>query len=80
MNIRKSPYSEEEGGERRAPNKAGPIRQALLIQIKWEWIGIIETYYVLDHGFILVVVADFLLPSFLPPPPPDPSMNPWSSP
>ena len=46
MNIHKSPYSEEEGrrkegrrkeeGERRAPNKAGPIRPPLLNGIKWK--------------------------------------------
>ena len=41
MNIHKSPYSEEEGrkeeeeeGERRAPNKAGPMRPPLLNGIK----------------------------------------------
>ena len=49
MNIHKSPYSaeEEEGGgrrkeeegERRAPNKAGPMRPPLLNGIKWECIG-----------------------------------------
>ena len=46
MNIHKSPYSaeEEEGGrrkeegERRAPNKAGPMRPPLLNGIKWEQI------------------------------------------
>jgi hypothetical protein len=27
---------EEEGGERQAPNKAGPTRPPLLIGIKWE--------------------------------------------
>ena len=35
---------EEEEGERRAPNKAGLMRPLLLIGIKWEWIGTIETY------------------------------------
>ena len=40
MNMHKSPYSEEEGrkeeeeGERRAPNKAGPMRPPLLNGIK----------------------------------------------
>ena len=53
MNIHKGPYSaEEEGGrrrkeegERRAPNKAGPIRPPLLNGIKWELLWTIEKYY-----------------------------------
>ena len=35
----------KEGGERRAPNKAGPMRPPLLNGIKWECIGTLETYY-----------------------------------
>ena len=50
MNVHKSPYSEEEGGERRAPNKAGPMRPPLLNGIKWECIGTLGTYYGLDQG------------------------------
>ena len=46
MNIQKSPYSEEEGGRRKeeeggerwAPNKAGPMRPPLLNRIKWKCI------------------------------------------
>ena len=44
MDLTKSPYKvhawrkeEEGGGERRAPNKAGPMRPTLLNGIKWEW-------------------------------------------
>ena len=40
----------KEGGERRAPNKAGLMRPPLLIGIKWEWIWTIETKYGLDQG------------------------------
>ena len=66
MNIHKSPYSaeEEEGGrrkeeegERRAPNKAGPMRPPLLNGIKWEWVGGkngIWTFNGYDKRFILV--------------------------
>ena len=44
---------EEEGGERWAPNKAGPMRPPLLNGIKWELLWNIEKYYRLDRGFIL---------------------------
>ena len=40
------------GGERRAPNKAGPMRPPLLNGIKWECIETIGTYYGLDQGFM----------------------------
>ena len=62
MNIHKSPYSaeeeegggrrrkEEEEGERRAPNKAGPMRPPLLNGIKWGCKGTIGTNYGLDQG------------------------------
>ena len=56
MNIHKSPYSEEEGGrrkeegERRAPNKAGPMRPPLLNGIKWGCKGTIGTNFGLDQG------------------------------
>ena len=39
-------------GERKAPNKAGPIRPPLLIGIKWGCIGTIGTLYGLDQGFM----------------------------
>ena len=52
MNIHKSPYSaeeEEEGGERRAPNKAGPMRPPLLNGIKLKGI---------KHGIYMDIFLD----------------------
>ena len=52
MNIHKSPYSEEEeeGGERRAPNKAGPMRPPLLNGIKLKGIKTWNIYgHILDQ-------------------------------
>ena len=43
--LDQGPYSEEEGGERWAPNKAGPKRPPLLNGIKWELLWTIEKYY-----------------------------------
>ena len=42
---RRRKEEEEEEGERRAPNKAGPMRPPLLNGIKLECIGTIGTYY-----------------------------------
>ena len=40
----------KEEGERRAPNKAGPMRPPLLNGIKWGCKGTIGTNYGLDQG------------------------------
>ena len=43
----------KEGGERRAPNKAGPMRPPLLNGKIWECIGTLGIYYGLDQWLIL---------------------------